>query len=134
MRCLLDALDPDRLGALDPEDDLWSAITLDFDSGARQVDIDRLMRDWVQPIVQDQASKQTPAVLQTPQVDPCGAAKSGAPWPVYRLPDVPTSVIEMKVEPTEAVSQIQSMRVWFQERRTWERRLPRPPTATVRVP
>lgn len=128
MDCLLEALDPARLSA--PPRGLCGAVSYDFTTGARSVDLRRVMDDWVRPALA------TVAPNQTPGFDLSGAAQGRPSFPLYRLlPDLPAATVQVEVQPPDAVASLTGFDLYLDDRaRPWEERLARPPLPAIPVP
>ena len=97
---LLQALDPDR-----PWPD---AVDLDFETGVRSVDIEKLVRKFVGPLVERQVFERA-RLRQSPRVEPLGTAQGSQVLPVYQLPQVETSTVDVTIEPAQAVPSVQAV-------------------------
>jgi hypothetical protein len=121
------------LKALDPENPWPDAIDLDFSTGVRTVDIEKLVRKYVAPVV-ERAVYDKAKLIQTPRVEPLGTAQGSQSPPIYRLPDVTTSKVDVTIEPAQAVPSVQTIWLSVQRRPFWSLSLPKPPANAIEVP
>jgi hypothetical protein len=105
--CLLEEIDWTRLCALPSYDPRHAAITYNWQTGRRTLDLRRLFLDFVKPDVTAAARKE--GRLQTPVLEVYGAAAGWNELEILELPAEPTAELRIAVEPpqaTEAVAQI----------------------------
>jgi len=122
---LLQALDPDRP---------WpNAVDLDFETGVRSVDIEKLVRKFVSPLVEREVFERA-KLRQSPRVESLGTAQGSQVLPVYQLPQVETSTVDVTIEPTQAVPSVQAILLSVRRRPFWGLSLPKPPANAVEVP
>lgn len=108
-RALFDLIDIDQLSALPPGDPRWGIIHHDWSTGARSVDLRRVIGDFVRDEVRDV----TAAVHLEQRVDlqPAGAAQGENRHLMFRLPDVPTVRVRLSLAPPAAIPAVSSLRV-----------------------
>jgi hypothetical protein len=117
----------------------WSlAVDLDFSTGARTLNLRRLIEAYVGPAVSEAAAKQSPPVQQSPSIEVSGP-ETAASRCMVRLKDLPTALLELVVEPEGAGADVQRVSIMVEqdgrgEPLDWKRWLPPPLTATISFP
>jgi hypothetical protein len=120
------------LPAMDPDAPYLPAVDLDFSKGERTLDLWKLMHEYVAPKVQQDAGALAPPVIETPIVEPRGtAANARGSLPVYRLPEMPTSNVELVLEPADAATAVRTLRVSVDDEPFWDWIIPPGPPAAV---
>ncbi|HZF12051.1 MAG TPA: hypothetical protein VFE33_24965 [Thermoanaerobaculia bacterium] len=109
---------------LDLERPWPDAVDLDFATGDRTVNLDKLVRDCLVDKVEREAQAQSPPLVQTPQIQVEGRWQSARAYPIVRLRAVPTAAVQVLIGPAEAVPDVQRVRI-FVEEPPWDLRLPR---------
>jgi len=112
------------LDGLRPDDPCADAVDLDFATGARTIDLRKLLY-WCKEAVEREARQQSPPLDQSPQLDVRGKGQSDAVSPVVRLPDVPTAAVRVEVSPPAAQADLKRLRISVDEPPQWDLRLPR---------
>jgi hypothetical protein len=121
------------LDALDLQHPFADAIDLDFSTGARTIDLRRVIADDVRPAVEQAAGGLMPPVDQSPQLVPYGALGADDPCPVLTLPPVDIGVISIDLAPADATSAVEAIDFQVQFK-PWTLRLPRPRGSALSIP
>src|SRR5258708_17545372 len=88
------------------------AVDLDFTTGARTIDLRKLLY-WCKELVEREARQQSPPLDQTPQLEVRGRGQSDAISPVVRLPDLPTAEVRVAVSPPAAQTDLRRLRLFL---------------------
>jgi hypothetical protein len=117
----------------------WSlAVDLDFSTGARTLNLRRLIEAYVGPAVAEAAANQSPPVQQNPVLEVSGP-ETAASRCMVQLEDLPTALLKLAVEPEGAGADVQRVSITIEqdgrgEPLDWKLRLPPPRTATISFP
>ena len=117
----------------------WSlAVDLDFSTGARTLNLRRLIEAYVAPAVAEAAANQSPPVQQNPVIEVSGP-ETAASRGMVRLRDLPTALLQLAVEPAGAGADVQRVSITVEqdgrgEPLDWKLRLPPPRTAMISFP
>jgi hypothetical protein len=120
-------------------DNPWSlALDLDFLTGARTLNLRRLIEAYVGPAVAEAAKSQKPPIQQNPAIEVSGP-ETEASRSMVRLDDLATALLELVVEPVGAETDIQRVSITIEqddrgEPLAWKRWLPPPRTAAITFP
>jgi hypothetical protein len=113
------------LAGLALDDPLADAVDLDFATGARTIDLRKLLYGCG-GAVEREARRQSPPLDQTPQLEVRGRGQSDSVSPIARLPDLPSAAVRVEVAPPEAQADLARLRIFLDDPPQWDLRLPRP--------
>lgn len=109
MRHVLDALDPDALEALDPDDEMQTVIMHDWRSGRRLVNMRALFEDILAPAISEEAA--AAGNQQSPIAIAYGQAQATSAVPILALTDDVTVDLTVTLDPGSAVSAVGQLRI-----------------------
>ncbi|MEA2622260.1 MAG: hypothetical protein QOH61_1170 [Chloroflexota bacterium] len=120
--------------AMDPSSPMLEAVTLDFETGQRWLDIVRVMHPYVASQVATDAQNLTPSQLQTPQAYPMGLRPVDGRSPVFEIADPAPVSVTLDIAPPVATADVESVRIWVNQRPFWDLSRPDPTSPEIDTP